>query len=336
MACRNFIPSSFTKCVKLCMPQLAVAGRRPNCLRRLAVVVMGPRCGIIRRHVTTNYPLRRTIRIRHSSFSGQRSTARRTVAPAAQPARGAKLIALTFDDGPKPFVLMGTATPKGKSSQSLLGLLDQQGIKATFFVMGWRLSPNADRKCRQDDGGVCRDAAAEEHRRGHEIENHTYGHGEFHQMVKRYGEDWVLNDIDRASKAIQAITGEKPAYLRPPDWSIWPEMQKKIEARGYHVMTKSTAVPPAMRDVDSEDYFCAGANVSKCPKPSDYDYVIQTLQQRERRGISSTSWCSTSCRNQLHCSRGFCRSLRSVVIASCPYGHIWQRLVTDRPQTLCL
>ncbi|HTG61164.1 MAG TPA: polysaccharide deacetylase family protein, partial [Terriglobia bacterium] len=110
----------------------------------------------------------------------------KTTAP-AHSAGGDKLIALTFDDGPKPYVLMGTRSGKGIPSQSLLALLDRQGVKATFFVMGWRLSKNADAKCRQDDGGVCREAAEEEHRRGHEIENHTYGHGDFRQMQKRYG-----------------------------------------------------------------------------------------------------------------------------------------------------
>ena len=207
----------------------------------------------------------------------------KTTAP-AHSAGGDKLIALTFDDGPKPYVLMGTRSGKGIPSQSLLALLDRQGVKATFFVMGWRLSKNADAKCRQDDGGVCREAAEEEHRRGHEIENHTYGHGDFRQMQKRYGVEWILNDIDRASAVIQELTNVKPAYLRPPDWDIWPELQAKIEARGYHVMTKSRTVPPALRDVDSEDYFCVGQN-PKCPKPSDYDFAQRSIQQRERQGV---------------------------------------------------
>jgi peptidoglycan/xylan/chitin deacetylase (PgdA/CDA1 family) len=203
----------------------------------------------------------------------------------AHATRAGKLIALTFDDGPKPYVLMGTRSGKGVTSQSLLALLDQQAVKATFFVMGWRLSKNADERCRKVDGGICRQAAEEEHRRGHEIENHTYGHGDFRLMQKRYGEEWVLNDIERASLFIQTITGAKPAFLRPPDWTIWPELQKKIEARGYHLMTKSTAVPPALRDVDSEDYFCVGHDLPKCPKPSDYDYVLRRIEQRERQGV---------------------------------------------------
>lgn len=196
-----------------------------------------------------------------------------------------KLVALTFDDGPKPYVLFGTRSGKGVPSQSLLDLLDRQGVKATFFVMGWRLSKNADDLCRKVDGGACREGAVEEHRRGHEIENHTYGHGDFRLMEKRYGDQWILNDIARASTVIEAITGSRPHCLRPPDWDIWPALQAKIEAQGYHVMTKSRAVPAVLRDVDSEDYFCVGQDLSKCPKPSDYDYVLRAIEQRERAGI---------------------------------------------------
>lgn len=206
------------------------------------------------------------------------------VAP-AEPGTPKKLIALTFDDGPKPYVLLGGESKSGTRSHSLLDLLDRQGVKATFFVMGWRLAPAADDFCRRVDGGTtCRAAAEEEHQRGHEIENHTYGHGNFRLMKKRYGEEWILNDIDRASKVIEGITGSRPRYVRPPDWDIWPELAARIDARGYHVMGKTTSLPPALRDVDSEDYFCVG-NDPKCPKPSLHDYVIRAIEQRQRQGV---------------------------------------------------
>ena len=81
-------------------------------------------------------------------------------------------------------------TPRRNASASLLDLLDREGAKATFFVMAWRLAPAADKDCRKIDTGItCRQAAEEEHRRGYEIENHTYGHGNFRLMQKRYGED---------------------------------------------------------------------------------------------------------------------------------------------------
>jgi peptidoglycan/xylan/chitin deacetylase (PgdA/CDA1 family) len=211
-----------------------------------------------------------------------------TSSPAARPidrASARKLIALTFDDGPRPWVLRGNSEA-GHASASLLDLLERESVKATFFVMAWRLAPAADKDCRKIDTGItCRQAAEEEHRRGHEIENHTYGHGNFRVMNKRYGEEWILNDIDHASRAIEPITGVKPQYLRPPDWDIWPELAQRIEARGYHIMSKSTTLPPVLRDVDSEDYFCAGKDVSQCPQPSLHDYVLRTIAQRERKGV---------------------------------------------------
>ena len=104
-------------------------------------------------------------------------------------------------------------------------------------------------------------------------------------MDRRYGEAWIMADIEKGSRIIQSVTGARPRFLRPPDWDIWPELQQRIEAAGYHVMSKSSAYPPDLRDVDSEDYFCAGRDRSKCPKPSDYEYVVRTLEQRERRGV---------------------------------------------------
>ena len=208
-------------------------------------------------------------------------------APASTAKR--KLIALTFDDGPKPYVLMGRKLQDGVSSLGLLDLLDREGVKATFFVMGFRLADAADDFCRQTDVGInCRQAAEEEHRRGHEIENHTYGHGPFSKMAKRYGEDWILNDIDRASRIIQSVTGVRPQYVRPPDWDIWESLRKKIEARGYHVMTKTkgdVSEAPALEDVDSQDYIYTLQKPSIAAAKREHDYVMTGIGQRERKGI---------------------------------------------------
>ena len=204
-------------------------------------------------------------------------------------AAGRKLIALTFDDGPKPYVLVGRKSQNGVSSPSLLELLDREGVKATFFVMGFRLADSANEFCRGIDMGInCRQAAAEVHRRGHEIENHTYGHGAFSRMVKRYGEEWILSDIDRASRIIQSVTGVRPQYVRPPDWDVWEALRKKIEARGYHVMTKSkgdVSEAPALEDVDSQDYIYAKLKSPLAAAKTEHDYVVQRIEQRERKGI---------------------------------------------------
>ena len=196
-----------------------------------------------------------------------------------------RLIALTFDDGPRPYVLLGTKDRAGVSSPSLLGLLDREGVKATFFVMGWRLADSADHSCRQVNVGInCRQAAEEEHRRGHEIENHTYGHGDFRRMSKRYGEAWILSDIDKASRTIQSVTGKKPEYVRPPDWDIWQDLQERIESRGYHVMSKYVGHAPdalAWQDVDSQDYLYWHPSSAKLIDPS-----LPVISKSRRRSQS--------------------------------------------------
>ena len=213
---------------------------------------------------------------------------------AASPAKSTgatsrKLIALTFDDGPKPYVLVGRKIAEGGPSPGLLDLLDRENVKATFFVMGFRLADTANDFCRKIDVGInCRQAAEEEHRGGHEIENHTYGHGPFSRMKKRYGEEWVLNDIDRASRIIQSVTGKRPRYVRPPDWDIWPELKERIEARGYVVMMKSIGkikMPAAREDVDTQDYVFTNLPESKSPVDTLKKYVLRRIKQREKKGV---------------------------------------------------
>src|SRR5208337_461821 len=87
-----------------------------------------------------------------------------------------KLIALTFDDGPRPYVLFGS---KGDhAGPSLVNVLDDNGVKATFFVVGWRLTPKTwgERRHEENVGITCIDAAEQLVRRGHELEDHTYSH----------------------------------------------------------------------------------------------------------------------------------------------------------------
>jgi peptidoglycan/xylan/chitin deacetylase (PgdA/CDA1 family) len=200
-----------------------------------------------------------------------------------------KFIALTFDDGPRPYVLIGRKAEEGGPAPGLLDLLDREQVKATFFVMGFRLAKTADDYCRKIDVGMsCREAAAEVHRRGHEIENHTYGHGPFSRMKKKYGEEWILNDIDRASRIVQSVTGEPTRFVRPPEWDLWPELRQRIEARGYAVMMKSNQTfkePAAREDVDTQDYVFTHLPESKAPVETLRKYVLERIAQREKRGI---------------------------------------------------
>jgi len=199
-----------------------------------------------------------------------------------------KLIALTFDDGPRPYVLQGIPAPPEKASPSLLDLLDRDHVKATFFVVGWRLTKNSQGAREEPKLGVtCLVAAKEIVRRGHELENHTFSHLNLQKQEKHEGLPWVLDDVEKESRLLETLTGKRPHFVRPPDWLLSEEARRQLQARGYQVMTIYADAPPALRDVNSLDYLCTGTNPRHCPKPSLAESVVRTIAEREKRGVTT-------------------------------------------------
>lgn len=109
-------------------------------------------------------------------------------------------IALTFDDGPHP-----TLTP------ALLDVLRDRGVRATFYVVGWRVLRWPD---------IARRIVAE----GHEIGNHSWRHDNLAAM----GAARLLRDLDRASDAIRQVVGRPPVTLRPPYGALSPRQQRLV------------------------------------------------------------------------------------------------------------
>lgn len=105
-----------------------------------------------------------------------------------------KKIAITFDDGPHP-----EYTPQ------LLEGLKERGVKATFFVIGASCEeyPELLEQIRAD---------------GHLIGNHTYTHI---QLTSRNQENFE-EELVKTNGIIRQITGEAPAYVRPP-FGCWNE-----------------------------------------------------------------------------------------------------------------
>jgi len=195
-----------------------------------------------------------------------------------------KLIALTFDDGPRPYVLLEN---KGQHpGPGLMNVLDSNGVKATFFVVGWRLTPKTwgDRRYEENIGVTCLDAAQQLLKNGFELEDHTYSHVELRTAERKNGEQWVLGDVNRGAEAIKAVTGSQPKYVRQPDWIITDDARRDLERQGYHLLTISSENPVALRDVNSLDYLCTRSAVG-CPKPSLASGVLRQIEQREKHGV---------------------------------------------------
>jgi peptidoglycan/xylan/chitin deacetylase (PgdA/CDA1 family) len=98
------------------------------------------------------------------------------------------MVALTFDDGP--FAPVGN---------QIMDCLAQYGGKATFFVVGSRVSAY---------GAEMQRMAAE----GHEIGNHTYGH----KNLTKLSTAQIRSQINLCHDTVQAACGVRPALVRPP------------------------------------------------------------------------------------------------------------------------
>jgi peptidoglycan/xylan/chitin deacetylase (PgdA/CDA1 family) len=119
----------------------------------------------------------------------------------------AKLIALTIDDGPT-----AEWTPK------MLAVLARRDVRATFFLVGERLSA---------EPGPTRLAAAA----GHEFGNHTWQHAD----LTRHGSDYVQDSLHRNHELITDITGTEPTFCRPPYGRIDSVGLGVCAALGYDV-----------------------------------------------------------------------------------------------------
>lgn len=99
-----------------------------------------------------------------------------------------KLLALTFDDG-----------PRRATTSKLLEGLDQRGVQATFFLIGKQIKGNEDLIRKMAEGG-------------HQIGIHTYDHVELRDLSPAD----IHRQLDPTREALRAILGDREFLLRPP------------------------------------------------------------------------------------------------------------------------
>lgn len=101
------------------------------------------------------------------------------------------VIALTFDDGP------------GDRTGELLDQLEKYDAKATFFMLGQKVSSYPDEIKKMKEIGC-------------ELGNHSYDH----PNLAKLGADGVKKQIGDTNSKIQAIVGEGASVMRPPYGAI--------------------------------------------------------------------------------------------------------------------
>ncbi len=132
-----------------------------------------------------------------------------------------RVVALTFDDGPcHPY------------TTELLGVLEREGVRATFFMPG----ANVRREPR-----LAAEVAAR-----HALGNHTYSHPRLTWRKKSRASD----EIRRAQEEIQGATGVLPGVFRVPHGWYGPQVISAAEELGlrcvgWSVMAWDWDRPPA-------------------------------------------------------------------------------------------
>lgn len=112
-----------------------------------------------------------------------------------------KLVALTFDDG-----------PSAKTTPRLLDILKDNGVNATFFVLGGPAKNNPE---------IIKREEAE----GHEVATHTISHA---QMSKMSSSE-IKNDLSASEDVLEGILGHGPSLLRPPYGDVNDKVKKTVD-----------------------------------------------------------------------------------------------------------
>ena len=128
-----------------------------------------------------------------------------------------KIVALTFDDGPKP-----------DYTEKILDILKKEGVKATFFLVGREIRKHSEQ-------------AKEIVAHGHELGNHSFTH---HRMIiLGYGQ--VVREISDTSDAIREVGYSGPILFRPP-------YGKKLLVLPYYL--EKIGMPSITWDLQPESY----------------------------------------------------------------------------------
>jgi len=89
------------------------------------------------------------------------------------------------------------------TTERILDILEQAGVSATFFVLGWVAERHPV---------LVRDI----HRRGHEVACHGYGH----DMITRLGPSQFREDVERAKGLLEDTLGSLVVGYRAPTFSV--------------------------------------------------------------------------------------------------------------------
>lgn len=120
-----------------------------------------------------------------------------------------KVVYLTFDDGPHP-----------PETVRVLDVLRESGARATFFLIGSKVSGNE---------AVLRRMLEE----GHALGLHTYSHAGTFPLLSF---DKMLADVNEGKRAVESVAGKKISLFRPPFGVTNPTISKVVRTLGLQTV----------------------------------------------------------------------------------------------------
>lgn len=120
-----------------------------------------------------------------------------------------KVVYLTFDDGPHP-----------PETERVLDVLRERGARATFFMIGSKVSGNE---------AVLRRMLEE----GHALGLHTYSHAGTFPLLSF---DKMLADVNEGKRAVESVAGKKISLFRPPFGVTNPTISKVVRTLGLQTV----------------------------------------------------------------------------------------------------
>lgn len=143
-----------------------------------------------------------------------------------------KLVAITYDDGPS------------TNTTRLLDLLEQYGVKATFFVVGTQAETYPDILKRENELGM-------------EIGSHTYDH----TYLNRVSAEEIQIAMDKNEQVLQNLIGRGSTIMRPTGGGINDTVREMVQQ------------PMICWDVDTLDW-----------KSKDPDSIAQIVREQVKDG----------------------------------------------------
>lgn len=180
--------------------------------------------------------------------------------PVAVRAVGAKVIALTYDDGPRP-----------GNTDAVLAALSAYDARATFFMLGSMAKAYPG-------------TAAKVRRAGHAIGDHSYSHA----VLPRKSAPGISREITEAAKWIRRATGVEPVWFRPPYGSTSSTVRAVASRLGFrHILW----------DLDTNDWRGRGASAtSSYVLGHAYSGAVVLMHDGPAQRIGTAAATRTICR----------------------------------------